>query len=190
VFRLIQEKLLCPNRRAGWVAGLIAACAAIEILILALSYTPAWRVEERLCISPAVLERFRYGSAFLLWCASWPIPGWCWALPAVLYRHSFAPARLLADRTDGQSVFGSLGAFPGFAGNWGKYLATSVLLIAFCAKIATFFPEVSTYPFSLGWSEASRYYYASLFLSKQIYGIDTPPSVLHRAATCCRLFPT
>jgi len=46
-------------------------------------------------------------------------------------------------------------------------------------KIATFIPSVSTYPFSLGWSEASRYYYASLFFSKQIYGVVVAPSTLH-----------
>ena len=38
---------------------------------------------------------------------------------------------------------------------------------------------VNNYPFSLGWSEASRYFYASLWLARPIYGLDSPPSVLH-----------
>lgn len=38
---------------------------------------------------------------------------------------------------------------------------------------------VSNYPFSLGWSEASRYYYASLWLTRPLYGVGAPPSVLH-----------
>jgi len=42
-----------------------------------------------------------------------------------------------------------------------------------------FIPDVSTYPLSLGWSETSRYYYASLFFSRQIYGKSTPLSSLH-----------
>lgn len=46
-------------------------------------------------------------------------------------------------------------------------------------KLASFIPDISTYPFSLAWSEASRYYYASLWLSKQAYGFFIPPSVLH-----------
>jgi hypothetical protein len=46
-------------------------------------------------------------------------------------------------------------------------------------RLAVFLPEISTYPLSLGWSEASRYYYASLFLSEKIYGLQAPLSVLH-----------
>ncbi len=33
---------------------------------------------------------------------------------------------------------------------------------------------VSTYPLSMGWSEASRYYYASLFASRRLYGTSIP----------------
>lgn len=39
--------------------------------------------------------------------------------------------------------------------------------------------EVNTYPFSLGWSEASRYYYASLLFSEELYGASYPLSILH-----------
>jgi hypothetical protein len=42
-----------------------------------------------------------------------------------------------------------------------------------------FIPDVHTYPLSLGWSETSRYYYASLFFSRQIYGKSVPLSSLH-----------
>jgi hypothetical protein len=38
---------------------------------------------------------------------------------------------------------------------------------------------VSTYPLSLGWSEGSRFYYASLPLSQFVYGLSLPPSILH-----------
>jgi hypothetical protein len=38
---------------------------------------------------------------------------------------------------------------------------------------------VNDYPLSLGWSESSRYYYASLFFSKFIYGVAVPPPILH-----------
>jgi len=46
-------------------------------------------------------------------------------------------------------------------------------------RLAVFIADLSTYPFSLGWSEASRYYYASLYFSERIYGEFIPPSVLH-----------
>lgn len=64
-----------------------------------------------------------------------------------------------------------------------KKLAEAALLTtlwyASAHKLAAYLPEVSAYPFSLSWSEASRYYYASLFFSERIYGMAVPPSVLH-----------
>ncbi len=53
------------------------------------------------------------------------------------------------------------------------------LLIGFVHRIAAFIPDLSTHPFSLGWSETSRYYYASLFFSESLYGREFPLSVLH-----------
>lgn len=38
---------------------------------------------------------------------------------------------------------------------------------------------VTSYPFSLGWSEASRFYYGSLPFSKSVYGVSLPLSVWH-----------
>jgi hypothetical protein len=44
---------------------------------------------------------------------------------------------------------------------------------------ADYLPQISTYPFSLGWSEASRYYYGSLIFARRIYGQFIPLSFLH-----------
>jgi hypothetical protein len=38
---------------------------------------------------------------------------------------------------------------------------------------------VSAYPFSIGYSEASRHYYASMFHAKSLYGLDLPYPFLH-----------
>lgn len=46
-------------------------------------------------------------------------------------------------------------------------------------KIGTFVPDVQSAPFSLGWSEGSRYFNASLFFSSKIYGERFPLPVLH-----------
>jgi hypothetical protein len=62
---------------------------------------------------------------------------------------------------------------------WGTALLITTLGYGVSYKLASFIPDISGYPFSLGWSEASRYYYASLWFSNQIYGVSTPPSVLH-----------
>jgi len=63
--------------------------------------------------------------------------------------------------------------------SWGQCALLAALLLGTGYRLAIFASDISTYPFSLGWSEASRYYYASLFLSERLYGISIPPSVLH-----------
>jgi hypothetical protein len=63
--------------------------------------------------------------------------------------------------------------------SWAVALCATLLGIGAVYQVASYIPQVSTYPFSMGWSEASRYYYASLFFSKSIYGVQTALSVLH-----------
>ncbi len=62
---------------------------------------------------------------------------------------------------------------------WSAALTITLIGYATAYKLASFIPDVSSYPFSLAWSEASRYYYASLWLSRDVYGFFIPPSVLH-----------
>jgi hypothetical protein len=62
---------------------------------------------------------------------------------------------------------------------WLRSLVESALLFAVVYCAATFFNLVSTYPFSLEWSEISRYYQASFYFSKQVYGIQLPLPVTH-----------
>jgi hypothetical protein len=57
--------------------------------------------------------------------------------------------------------------------------AFSSLILASGYRAVLFLPEVTNYPFSMGWSETSRYYFASLFFSEQVYGLQVPPPVLH-----------
>ena len=62
---------------------------------------------------------------------------------------------------------------------WLNILAGSLLITGSVYRIFQFLPDISTYPFSLSWSEGSRFYYASLFFSEKIYGMQVPPSTLH-----------
>jgi hypothetical protein len=55
----------------------------------------------------------------------------------------------------------------------------SVLLIGALFQSASFLRDFTTYPFSLAWSEGSRFYYASLPFSQQIYDQKVPWSFLH-----------
>lgn len=58
-------------------------------------------------------------------------------------------------------------------------LAASALLMGVGYQIISFIPDVRAYPLSLEWSEASRYYNASLYLSPWIYGSSAPLPALH-----------
>ncbi len=46
-------------------------------------------------------------------------------------------------------------------------------------RVLGFLPEITTFPFSVSWSEGSRYYYASLPFAKELYGFPVPLSFLH-----------
>lgn len=45
--------------------------------------------------------------------------------------------------------------------------------------VVTHLTAITDYPFAMGWSETSRYYYPSLFLSKSIFGMRLPWPILH-----------
>lgn len=67
---------------------------------------------------------------------------------------------------------------------WKKipYAAALLLVTIFYAagvKALGYLPDITNYPFSLSWSEGSRYYYASLPYSKWLYGFQIPLSILH-----------
>lgn len=76
-----------------------------------------------------------------------------------------------------------LGSFLLLAGGirqrWIVLLGNSAVTTAFGFRLAAYIPDVSKYPLTLSWSEASRYYYASLFFAKKIYGQAIPPTILH-----------
>ncbi len=66
-----------------------------------------------------------------------------------------------------------------FRGSWARAFSLALLLSGLVLQAYVIFQPVSDYPFSLGWSEASRYYYASLPFSRSIYGVELPLSVWH-----------
>jgi hypothetical protein len=67
----------------------------------------------------------------------------------------------------------------GIRQSWSIALAMSLVIAAAGFKLVSFIPDLTNYPFSLGWSEASRYYYASLYWSQSLYDQSVPPTVLH-----------
>jgi hypothetical protein len=63
-----------------------------------------------------------------------------------------------------------------------SWLASLLVVVIFQTSLhllVTQLSNVTSYPFSMGWSETSRYYYPSLFLSKEIFGTRLPWPILH-----------
>lgn len=59
----------------------------------------------------------------------------------------------------------------------------ALLAIILCQStfhlLLVYWPRVTDYPFAMGWSETSRFYYPSLFLSENVYGREYPWPILH-----------
>ncbi len=75
----------------------------------------------------------------------------------------------------GGTVLRGVGVF----GQWWEAVVAYGLAQGVVYRVVVFAPDVTTYPFSLGWSEGSRFYFASLFFARRIYGMDVPWPVLH-----------
>ncbi|MCX8061066.1 MAG: hypothetical protein N3D16_00640 [Anaerolineales bacterium] len=68
-------------------------------------------------------------------------------------------------------------------------LLIAILVNSIFLQIFSLLTKVSPYPFTLEWSETSRYYYASLFLGEQIYGVKTDWTVLHPSRYLLQAIP-
>jgi hypothetical protein len=62
---------------------------------------------------------------------------------------------------------------------WFLALIATVLCQTTLHLLLLYWPRITDYPFALGWSETSRFYYTSLFLSKKVYGQEYPWPILH-----------
>lgn len=62
---------------------------------------------------------------------------------------------------------------------WQVGFISALIFLGVTYEILIRFNAVTTYPLSMGWSEGSRYYYASLYFSKWVYGESVPLSTLH-----------
>ncbi len=83
----------------------------------------------------------------------------------------------------------SLRALPRVNLEWFQWLGIAWLVSAFGYIAFSYYPDISRYPYTLAWSETSRYYYASLFFSEKIYGLQTPPTVLHPSRYLLQAIP-
>jgi hypothetical protein len=163
--------------------GLAGALGGLGVLVLAAALDPADRV-QRLVLE---LGRRLGRAAWLLWLglilvlpllALGPSGRFfqpLWVRAAVLWILVLAGAAFL------EPAWPS----PGYA----VRLITTAVTAGVAYQAATQLPGISSYPLSLAWSEASRYYYASLYLSKRIYGFQAPLSVLHPSRYLLQALP-
>jgi hypothetical protein len=63
--------------------------------------------------------------------------------------------------------------------SWPGGFAAALVILGVVYEIVVRFNAVTAYPLSMGWSEGSRYYYASLYFSSGVYGEPLPLSPLH-----------
>lgn len=63
--------------------------------------------------------------------------------------------------------------------SWPVAFLVTVLLQITVYRISLYIPEISAYPFAMGWSETSRFYWPSLFVSPFVYGQRYPWPILH-----------
>ncbi len=62
---------------------------------------------------------------------------------------------------------------------WYPLFAAAILLQGLIYQVYGFIADISDYPFSIGYSEASRHYYASLFYARSLYDVQVPYPFLH-----------
>lgn len=62
---------------------------------------------------------------------------------------------------------------------WYSLFAAAILLQGFVYQVYGRVAAISEYPFSIGYSEAGRHYYASLFYAKFLYDVQVPYPFLH-----------
>ena len=63
--------------------------------------------------------------------------------------------------------------------DWLIALIAIVLCQSTLHLLLVYWPRVTDYPFAMGWSETSRFYYPSLFLAEKVYGQEYPWPILH-----------
>jgi hypothetical protein len=76
-----------------------------------------------------------------------------------------------------------------FKTTWAGGFASALVVLGVVYEVFVRWHAVTTYPFSLGWSEASRFYYGSLFFAQSLYGMKIPLSILHPSRYFLQAFP-
>ncbi len=189
--------ILFVSRRWTGILALIITGMVLVLALLLLSWTSLWiRVNQIFLSGLQILAKLCWGNLFLILFStvifSWLLLGpfgylfenyfvrLCLFWLLILAGAGFIRAFLMSSSK-------MMGKFENVSWFW---LIVSVWIFAgFGYQLAVMVPSISTYPFSIGWSETSRYYYASLYFAKEVYGIEVIPSVLHPSRYLLQAIP-
>jgi hypothetical protein len=182
-----QSGLLFLSRRLMAISGANGLAILLSVGALGLSFTP-WQ-SEVLGAANAVLKALKAVGKFNLGLSALVAAGYIFLILGPFGENFKSwPVRLSAFWLTALASAVLLKA-SGLQKSWEELLGAALLLAGVGYKAASYLPGVTNYPFSLGWSEASRYYYASLYFSRQIYGFFVPPTVLHPSRYLLQALP-
>lgn len=145
---------------AAWILGRANISARVEKLLNA---SPSLSRIPPSSIHPSSIFLFLLTLAILLFFLLSPFASLFQSLPArflLLFLTSLLGTFFLSTKSVSLS--------------WPSFLFI-FLLFTFFYQLVSILPALSLSPFSLGWSEGTRYYHASLLLSQCFYGLSLPP---------------
>jgi hypothetical protein len=171
-----------PLTSASWMTalGLLALIALVNLILLALTWFPQ---RETLLNTLEVASK---ATGPWRWAASMPALIIALTGSAIFMFHSHYTDLLRAQNSLRLLVFLFL-AFLGMntlkmlrpALSWSAAFLIVVLMQLAVYRVLMYIPDISSYPFSMGWSETSRFYWPSLFVSPMVYGQRFPWPILH-----------
>ena len=190
-FSLAQKLKLAPLASKSWLVllGALILLGAGSLLALLLSFTPAFapntRLHQALKVIADLPGRLRTTLSGLRPLGYPVLLLSLLAYPVILFQPYYA--NLLAKQTGLRMLlFWALAllgaqalrlALPRLPGIYA--LLIELLLQATVQQVSLYLPDISAYPFAMGWSETSRFYWPSLFAGRLVFGQPVAWPILH-----------
>lgn len=184
-FSLAEKLGLAPLASKTWLIllSVLALTGAISLSVLILSFTPFRKHLAALHFHGIIPDNLRWLGYPVLLAA-------LLAYPSIIFHPYYGD--LLAKQVGIRlflfwilALLGMIGVQLAFGrqntnnNHWSTALIITILAQACLLRVALYLPDISTYPFALGWSETSRFYYPALFISQSIFGKPFAWPILH-----------
>lgn len=185
-YSLAKKLGLSPITSKTWLLLLaaMALTAGISLFVLVFSFTPMRKRFAAVDINSKIPNNLRWLGYPLLLASLVAYPG--------IMLHPYY-GELLAKQIEIRLFLfwmlslAGMGAFvlaqsrqnSGSRPLWPTALIITILLQACIQRVALYLPDISAYPFAMGWSETSRFYYPALFMSRTIFGQSLSWPILH-----------